>query len=151
MLYCPEQHYDCRFYNIWHTNLQVSVCKKVQNGWGVMKKKVGIGTLSLFLVIIAFVWSYSIFGFCLGDKVLSLLKLPVWSNGIAADTSSISIVPFAMGGQSIHYTVFYSLILLIPAILLAVKNKNHLFADAGKWMAIIFIALLLVSPILSLI
>ncbi|MSS23521.1 hypothetical protein FYJ36_14785 [[Clostridium] innocuum] len=116
-----------------------------------MKKKVGIGTLSLLLVIIASVWSYSIFGFCLGDKVLSLLKLPVWSNGIAIDTSSISIVPFAMGRQSIHYTVFYSLILLIPAILLAKKNKNHLFANVGKWMAIIFIALLLVSPILSLI
>lgn len=82
---------------------------------------------------------------------MSLLKLPVWSNGIPADTSSISIVPFAMGGKSIHYTVFYSLILLIPAIMVAIKNKNHLFANVGKWMAIIFVALLLVSPILSLV
>lgn len=46
-----------------------------------MKKRVGIGSISLLLVIIALVWSYSIFGFCLGDNVLSAFHLPVWSNG----------------------------------------------------------------------
>ncbi len=33
-----------------------------------MKKRVGVGSISLLLVIIALVWSYSIFGFCLGTK-----------------------------------------------------------------------------------
>ena len=43
------------------------------------KKKTGVGSLSLLLVLAALVWSYNIFGFCLGDKVLTYLNLPAWS------------------------------------------------------------------------
>lgn len=112
-----------------------------------MKKRVGVGSISLLLVIIALVWSYSIFGFCLGDKVLSVLHLPVWSNGNEQIKNTFSIVP--LKGNSIHYTAYYSLILLVPA--LAIKNKEHLFADIGKWLAVIFIVLLIISPLLVMI
>lgn len=101
------------------------------------KKRVGIGSISLLLVIIALIWNYNIFGFCLGDKVLSMLHLPAWSNG--------------NNGQGIHYTVYYSLLFFLPALALAIKNKNHLFTTTGKWLAIIFIVLLLVSPLLVMI
>ncbi len=116
------------------------------------KKRVGIGSASLLLVIIALIWSYNIFGFCLGDKVLSILNLPVWANGNNEPiVNTFSIVTFAHKGQGIHYTAYYSLILVVPALVLAIKNKNHLFAALGKWAAIIFIVLLLVSPMLVMI
>ena len=63
------------------------------------KRKIGIGSISLLLVIFAFFWAFSIGGFCLGDKTLSLLKIPTWSNGTTGT----------------HYTVFYTFIFLIPS------------------------------------
>ena len=88
-----------------------------------MKKRIGIGSLSFVLAIIAFVWSYEIMGFCLGDSILATLNISTWSN--LADTSGT------------HYMVFYSLLFSIPAILLALKHKNDLFANVGKWLAFI--------------
>lgn len=116
------------------------------------KKRVGIGSISLLLVIIAFIWNYNIFGFCLGDNVLSFFNLPTWSNENNEQiVNSFSIVTFGNKGEGIHYTVYYSFILLFPALVLAVKNKNHLFATIGKWMAIILIVLLAVSPLFVII
>lgn len=116
------------------------------------KKQVGIGSISLLLIIIALIWSYNIFGFCLGDKILSIFNLPAWSNGNNEQiVNTFSIVTFASKGQGIHYTAYYSLILVLPALILAIKNKNHLFSTIGKWMAIIFILLLIVSPLLVMI
>ncbi len=113
------------------------------------KKRVGIGSISLLLIIIALIWSYNIFGFCLGDQVLSIFKLPAWSNGNSEPiVNTFSIVTFGNQGQGIHYTAYYALIFVLPALVLAIKNKNHLFSTTGKWMAIIFIALLLISPLL---
>ncbi len=43
-------------------------------------KKIGIGSLSLLLVIIAFVWAFNIFGVCVGDHILATLNIPTWSN-----------------------------------------------------------------------
>ncbi|GAA6406945.1 hypothetical protein K040078D81_10620 [Blautia hominis] len=116
------------------------------------KRKIGIGSISLLLVIIALIWSYNIFGFCLGDKVLSNFNLPTWSNGNNEQiVNTFSIVTFDNKGQGNHYTAYYSLIFVLPALVLALKNKNHLFAIIGKWMSIIFIALLLISPLLVMI
>lgn len=116
------------------------------------KKQVGIGSISLLLVIIALIWSYNIFGFCLGDKVLSIFNLPTWSNGNSEQiVNTFSIVTVSHNGQGIHYTAYYSIILVVPALVLAIKNKNHLFATLGKWLAVIFIGLLLVSPLLVMI
>lgn len=44
------------------------------------KKKLGLGSISLLLVIVAVLWSYNISGYCLGDQVLHALNLSAWSN-----------------------------------------------------------------------
>ena len=96
----------------------------------VMKnKKIGIGSLSLLLVIIAFVWAFNIFGVCVGDHILATLNIPTWSN-MANATGT-------------HYTIFYSFIFLIPALILSIKYKDNLFAKVGKWLSITFIGILL--------
>jgi len=87
-----------------------------------MKKKLGKGSLSLLLVALALLWSCNIAiydNFCLGDYLLGLMNLPAWSNGT----------------NGMHYTVWYSLFLLIPAFILGKKYENHLFAVSGKWIS----------------
>ena len=94
-----------------------------------MKNRIGIGSLSLVLALLAFVWSFEIMGFCLGDNVLAALNIPTWSNFV--DSSGT------------HYTVLYSLLFSIPAIILAIKHKNDLFASVGKWLALVMSALII--------
>ena len=93
--------------------------------------KIGIGSISLLLVIIAFFWAFEIMGFCLGDSILATLNIPTWSNSANASGT--------------HYTVFYTFIFLIPALVLAIKYRDDLFAKVGKWSSIIFIAILLLG------
>ena len=94
-------------------------------------KKTGIGSISLLLVIIAFFWAFKIFGFCLGDSVLAMLNIPTWSNSANASGT--------------HYTVFYTFIFLIPALILSIKYKDDLFAKVGKVLSILFIAILVLG------
>lgn len=94
-------------------------------------KKFGIGSISLLLVIIAFFWAFEIHGFCLGDSILATLNIPTWSNSSNATGT--------------HYTVFYTFIFLIPALVLAIKYKNDLFPKVVKWLAIVFIGLLVLG------
>ena len=94
-------------------------------------KKIGIGSISLLLVIIAFFWAFEIMGLCLGDSILTNLNIPTWSNSANASGT--------------HYTVFYTFIFLIPALVLAIKHRDDLFAKVGKWSSIIFIAILLLG------
>ena len=89
------------------------------------KKKIGIGSISLLLVILAFFWAFSIKGFCLGDNILAFLRLPFWSNGTSG--------------------THYSFIFLIPSLIISLKYKNDLFSKVGKWLSIIFIAILLLG------
>lgn len=72
-------------------------------------KKLGIGSVSLLLVIIAFLWAFEIMGFCLGDSILATLNIPTWSNSANASGT--------------HYTVFYTFIFLISSLVLAIKYK----------------------------
>ena len=94
-------------------------------------KKIGIGSISLLLVIIAFFWAFEIMGLCLGDSILTTLNIPTWSNSANASGT--------------HYTVFYTFIFLIPALVLAIKHRDDLVAKVGKWSSIIFIAILLLG------
>ena len=94
-------------------------------------KKIGLGSISLLLVIIAFFWAFEITGFCLGDSILATLNIPTWSNNANASGT--------------HYTIFYSFIFLIPSLVIAIKYKDDLFATAGKWLSIGFITLLLLG------
>lgn len=96
-----------------------------------MKKKIGIGSVSFVLAIIAFVWSYEIMGFCFGDSVLATLNIPAWSNSANA--------------SGIHYTVFYAFLFLIPSIVLSVKYKNDCLAQVGKWLSIILATILIIG------
>ena len=94
-------------------------------------KKIGFGTVSFLLVIFAIVWSFSfgLNGFCLGDMVLSFLGMPAWSNGNSGS----------------HYTIFYSLIFLVPAVPISFKYEYDLFARLAKWISTIFSLALLVG------
>ena len=92
-------------------------------------KKIGCGTIAFLLVTFAILWSFSfgLNGFCLGDMVLSFLGVSAWSNG----------------NSGTHYTIFYSLIFLVPAVLISFKYENDLFARLAKWISTIFSLVLL--------
>jgi hypothetical protein len=81
-----------------------------------MKKKIGMGSVSFLLFILAIVWSFNIKEFCLGDIILNTIGLPAWSGG----------------NYGTHYTVFYSLIFLIPSIIIGYKYPSDLFAKTWK-------------------
>lgn len=87
-----------------------------------IKRRVGLGTLALPLIAIGMVWSFTFRGFCLGDTVLSLFGVQTWSSSYA---------------NGIHYTVFYSLILIIPALILALRFNKSFGAKAAKFLAAI--------------
>ena len=86
------------------------------------KKTIGIGSLSIVLVMIALLWSCNIHfwdNLCVGDYILTEFNLPAWSKG----------------SSGMHYTVWYSLLALIPAFILGKKYEKHLFAVSGKWIS----------------
>lgn len=92
-------------------------------------KKIGLGSISLLLFIFGILFSIS-FGNreSFGDNIFRFLGLNPWSNG---DTG-------------LHYTIFYSLIFYIPALILGYKFKNDLGAKLGKSLSLITIILLLI-------
>jgi hypothetical protein len=94
-------------------------------------RNIGLGSLSLLLVIIAFIWSWNIFGICVGDHILTTLNIPTWSNMSSA--------------SGIHYTIYYAFIFLIPALILGLKFRDNLFSKVGTILSIIFIAILVLG------
>lgn len=82
-----------------------------------IKRKLGVGSISLLLCIIGILFSFS-FGdkVCYGDKILNYIGMKPWSNG----------------NSGMHYTVFYSLIFFIPSFLLSYRFKNNFGAKLGK-------------------
>ena len=96
-----------------------------------MNKRYGIGSLSLLLVILAFLWAFTLNGVCLGDKILNLIHLPAWSNGASGT----------------HYTVFYAHIFLIPAFILSICFPNDKFSTVGKALSCLFMFILFISQL----
>ena len=87
-----------------------------------MNHKLGKGSISFLLTAIALAWCCNLpilNGKCLGDIALNFLGLPTWSNG-------------TMG---LHITIFWSLLLLIPAFFIAIRNKKDLFAKSAMWIS----------------
>lgn len=85
-------------------------------------KQIGVGTTSVLFILLAFLWSADLNNnVCIGDNILNYIGLPIWTNG---DTG-------------FHFTLFYSLIFLIPAFILAYKHPNHLFAKISKMISLI--------------
>lgn len=93
-----------------------------------MKRKFGFGTLSIILFVFAIIWSVNIKllnVFCLGDVVLEMLSLPAWSRS-------------PNGTTGLHYTIFYSLGILILSIIVGHKFPEHIFAKLGQILSIVF-------------
>ena len=87
-----------------------------------MKKTLGKGSISLLLVVLALAWCCNLpilNGKCFGDIALNFLGLPTWSNGTTG----------------LHITIFWSLLLLIPAFFIAIRNKKDLFAKSAMWIS----------------
>ncbi|MGE4514490.1 MAG: hypothetical protein AB7E26_11835, partial [Chryseobacterium sp.] len=83
---------------------------------------------SFLLVILTFFWSIELKnGDCIGDNILQKIGLPFWTNG----------------STGFHLTLFYSLIFLIPAFILANKYPDHLFSKTSKAISLIGIFVLL--------
>ena len=87
-----------------------------------MNHKLGKGSISFLLTAIALAWCCNLpilNGKCLGDIFLNFLGLPTWSNGTTG----------------LHITIFWSLLLLIPAFFIAIRNKKDLFAKSAMWIS----------------
>ncbi|MGO1580240.1 MAG: hypothetical protein ACTHWZ_02375 [Peptoniphilaceae bacterium] len=96
-----------------------------------MKRKIGLGSLSIVLLVIFIITSISIKGYCIGDSILESLGFQAWSKS---------------GRQGIHYTVLYSLIFLILSIFIGRKYEEDFLAELG--MKISLVLLILISLIL---
>ena len=103
-----------------------------------MKKTLDKGSISLLLVVLALAWCCNLpllNGKCLGDIALNFLGLPTWSNGTTG----------------LHITIFWSLLLLIPAFFIAIRNKKDLFAKSAMWISGLFCAGMVVIGVAILI
>lgn len=113
---------------LWLRAALTAICM-MQNS----QKQIGIGSVSLLLVILSLAWSVDIkHGDCIGDTVLKAIGLPSWTNG----------------DSGFHLTLVYGVVFLIPAFILAMKYPDHLFAKAGKnlsWMGILLTLTLLAA------
>ena len=87
-------------------------------------KKIGLGSISLLLFIFGI-----LFSIIFGDSIVKFIGLNPWSNG---DTS-------------LHYTIFYSLIFYVLALILGYKLKNDFGAKLGRTLSLITIILFLLS------
>ncbi len=94
-----------------------------------IKRKIGFGSISLFLVFIGIIFGFTLNDVCYGDKILYFLELNAWSNN----------------NMGIHLTVFYSLLFFVPAFLLALKFKNDFGASIGRIISAIISVFLILS------
>lgn len=95
-------------------------------------KKIGFGSLSLLLFICGILFSISFSnGESYGDSILRSIGLNPWSNG----------------NSGVHYTIFYSLIFYIGALILGYEFKNDLGAKLGRTLSFITIIFISVSVI----
>ena len=98
-----------------------------------IKKGIGLGTLSLVLCILGILFCVTFKnGKCYGDMMLTYIGLKAWWNGT----------------RGLHYTIYYSLILLIPALALGYKFIDDLGAMWGRILSIFFIAFIFIGTFL---
>ncbi|MCT2536898.1 hypothetical protein NC661_16475 [Aquibacillus koreensis] len=97
------------------------------------KTKIGIGSFSLLLFSLGFLFSFS-FGdqAALGDSIIQ----------------SIGLKPWSKGDHGLHYTAFYSLIFFLPALFLGYKYRDDWGAKVGRILSIIFFMTILISSLL---
>ncbi|MBP3952511.1 hypothetical protein [Bacillus suaedae] len=87
-------------------------------------KEIGLGSISLLLLMFGILFSFSWGNTeAFGDTILRFLGFSPWSNG---DTGT-------------HYTIIYSLIFFIPALILGHNYKSNFGAKWGRNLALIMI------------
>ena len=97
-----------------------------------MKKlKLGLGSLTLPLLLMGLVWAVTFNSICIGDIVLNAMGLKAWSNG----------------DSGVHYTIIYSLIFFIPSLLFGKRYKDDFGAKAGRYAAIAISVFIVFSAI----
>lgn len=94
------------------------------------EKKIGWGTLSLLLAFLGMAVSFKFGDYILGDKLLSFLGLPAWSN---------------VNNTGFHYTFFLSGILFIPSLIIGYKKPEEFGARIGKLVSSIYLTLTIVT------
>lgn len=92
-------------------------------------KKLGVGSLSIAFFGLSVLWSVTKDDICLGDIALRSIGLCAWSNGTSGT----------------HYTIFYTVGFLVPALILAARHREDRFAKA---VGVLSIAYLIVIGIL---
>ena len=95
------------------------------------RKKIGIGSISLLLFIIGFLFAFTFNNICIGDTILNYIGLKAWSNI----------------NSGIHYTVFYSLLFFIPSLIIGYKFQDDFGSKIGKILSIIIIILIVVTSL----
>jgi len=94
--------------------------------------KIGFGSLSLLLFICGILFSISFSnGVSYGDNIIRFFGLNPWSNG----------------NSGVHYTIYYSLIFHIGALILGYEFKNDFGAKLGRTLSLIIIIFILISVI----
>ena len=95
------------------------------------KNKIGIGSLSLLLCIIGFLFSFTFNDICIGDNILTSIGLKAWSNG----------------NSGTQYTLFYSLLFFIPSVILGYKFKDNFGSKVGKILSTIMVIMIIVNSL----
>jgi hypothetical protein len=99
------------------------------------KKNMGVGSLSLPLVIFAIIFGVSFKNnVAIGDRLLRFIGLKAWSNEYSGT----------------HYTAFYSLVLIGVGWLIGSKFKTHWGAKVGKTVASIVVWIIAISIIIQM-
>lgn len=94
--------------------------------------KIGFGSLSLLLFICGILFSLSFSnGVSFGDNIIRFFGLKPWSNG----------------NSGVHYTIYYSLVFHIAALILGYKFKHDFGAKLGRTLALITVIFTLISVI----
>ena len=111
--------------------LNLSYLNTYIGGSNVEKKKIGVGSISLLLFIIGVLFSFTFYGVCVGDNILTYIGLKAWSNN----------------NYGTHYTIFYSLLFFIPALIIGYKFKDNFGSKVGKILSAIVITIIIVCSL----
>lgn len=96
------------------------------------KKKIGMGSISLLLFIMGFLFAFTFNNVCVGDNILTYIGLKAWSNG----------------NQGTHYTIFYSLLFFIPSLIIGCKFKENFGSKVGKILSTIMVTMIIAISLL---
>lgn len=95
-------------------------------------KELGVGSISLVLCLIGFLFAFTFKDFSVGDNIINGIGLKAWSNG----------------DSGTHYTIYYSLVFFMPSFLVGLKYKNNYGAKFGRNISATFIVILIMMSLM---